>query len=81
MRKTLEETFISRPGKFLFRCLEGKNRAPMEILGWSRTRKVGTETLHCKETQAAAELLTIDIETIPLQGVGAQPGDTMGLMA
>lgn len=30
--------------------LRGENWASMEILGWSRTMKVGTEKLHCKET-------------------------------
>ena len=53
----------------------------MEILGRSRTMKVGTEKLHCKETPATAELLTIDVETVPVQGVGTQPSDTMGLLA
>lgn len=46
----------------------------MEILGCSRTMKVGTEQSHCKETPsgeqeenaASAELLTIDIETAPV---------------
>lgn len=61
----------------------------MEILGCSRTMKVGTEKSHCKEapsgereeTPASTELLTIDIETVPVQGVVVQPSDTLGLLA
>ena len=61
----------------------------MEILGWPRTMNLGTEKLHCKETPSgtweetptAVEVLTIDTETVPVQGVGAQLSDAMGLLA
>lgn len=60
----------------------------MEILGWPRTTHMGTEKVHCQETPpgeeetlTAAELLSIDIETVSVENVVAQPGDTMGLLA
>lgn len=61
----------------------------MEILGCSRTMKVGSEQSYCKETPsgeqeetpASTELLTIDVETVPVQGVVVQPSDTLGLLA
>ena len=58
----------------------------MEILGCSRTMKVGTEKSHCKETPsgereetpASVELLTIDIETVPVQGEILQLSTILG---
>lgn len=65
-----------------------KENSPMEILGWPRTMNLGTEKLHCKETPSGTqeetpegEVLTIDPETVPVQCVGAQPSDPMGLLA